>query len=185
MYGYLSQIINFIDIELEKNFIFLKYLNSNLPKRKTTTFYFENSIDLDSLRIQKIYEKVESPTPVTQVVSPPSFSPGGVEETKYDLLSDLIIQVNQTYGGMLNDEDKVQLARFNEKLELDEEVKMYMKGNNSEVNKKNFFSKKCNEVIIDDIDNSAVFYEKINSNKSMKDLVFRLLYENYQNKSVR
>ncbi len=78
-----------------------------------------------------------------------------------------------------------QFASFNEKLEVDEEVKMYMKGNNSEVNKKNFFSKKCNEVIIDDIDNSAVFYEKINSNKSMKDLVFRLLYENYQSKIIK
>ena len=40
-------------------------------------------------------------------------------------------------------------------------------------------------MIIDDIENSADFYKKINSNKSIKELVFRLLYENYQNKSVR
>ena len=60
-----------------------------------------------------------------------------------------------------------------------------MQGNNSEVNKKNFFSQKCDNMIIDDIENSADFYKKINSNKSIKDLVFRLLYENYQSKVIK
>ena len=34
LYGYLSQIVTFTDIELEKTFVFLKYLNKKLPKGK-------------------------------------------------------------------------------------------------------------------------------------------------------
>ena len=180
VYGYLSQIIKFTDIELEKHFLFLKFLNKDLPKRSTTPFYIDNSVDIESLRIQKIYEKVESPVPETQYVSPPRFGTGGDQEPEYDLLSELIDQVNRTYGGNLNEEDKVQLNRLNEKLELDEEVKKYMQGDNSEVNKKNFFSQKCEDMIIDDIENSAELYKKISGDEPVKNFIFKLLYENFQ-----
>tara|TARA_X000000950_G_C13915612_1_gene660854 strand:+ start:3221 stop:6163 length:2943 start_codon:yes stop_codon:yes gene_type:complete len=180
VYGYLSQIIKFSDIELEKHLIFLKFLNKDLPKRSTTPFYIDNSVDIESLRIQKIYEKVESPVPETQYVSPPRFGTGGDQEPEYDLLSELIDQVNRTYGGNLNDEDKVQLNRLNEKLELDEEVKKYMQGDNSEDNKKNFFSQRCENMIIDDIDNSKELYKKISGDEPVKNFIFKLLYENYQ-----
>ena len=112
VYGYLSQIIKFTDIELEKHFLFLKFLNKDLPKRSTTPFYIDNSVDIDSLRIQKIYEKVESPIPETQYVSPPKFGTGGDQPTEYDLLSELIDQVNRTYGGNLNEEDKVPVIKL-------------------------------------------------------------------------
>ena len=182
VYGYLSQIIKFTDIELEKHFLFLKFLNKDLPKRSTTPFYIDNSVDIDSLRIQKIYEKVESPVPETQYVSPPKFGTGGDQPTEYDLLSELIDQVNRTYGGNLNEEDKVQLNRLNEKLELDEEVKKYMQGDNSEVNKKNYFSQRCEDMIIDDVINEkgGNLYEKISGDKPVKDFIFKLLFENYQ-----
>ena len=71
---------------------------------------------------------------------------------------------------------------MNEKLELDEEVKKYMQGDNSEVNKINFFSKKCEDMIIDDVinDEGGNLYEKISGDKPVKDFIFKLLYENYQ-----
>ena len=92
VYGYLSQIIKFKDIELEKHFLFLKFLNKDLPKRSTTPFYIDNSVDIESLRIQKIYEKVKSPVPETQCVSPPRFGTGGDQEPEYDLLLNLLIK---------------------------------------------------------------------------------------------
>ena len=57
MYGYLSQIISFTDVELEKSFVFLKFLNKKLPKRDIEKLDISDTIDLDSLRIQKIHEK--------------------------------------------------------------------------------------------------------------------------------
>ena len=182
VYGYLSQIITFEDIDLEKNFIFLKFLNANLPKDRGENVYIANAVDIESLRIQKIFEKVESPVPETQYVSPPTFSTGGDQPTDYELLSELIKQVNSTYGSNLNDEDKVELERLNEKLKTDEEVKIFMKGDNSEINKRNFFSKKCQDLILDDVinDMGGDLYKKITKDQPTKDLVFKLLFENYQ-----
>ena len=182
VYGYLSQIITFEDIDLEKNFIFLKFLNANLPKDRGENVYIANAVDIESLRIQKIFEKVESPVPESQYVSPPTFSTGGDQPTDYELLSELIKQVNSTYGSNLNDEDKVELERLNEKLKTDEEVKIFMKGDNSEINKRNFFSKKCQDLILDDVINDigGDLYKKITKDQPTKDLVFKLLFENYQ-----
>ena len=182
VYGYLSQIITFEDIDLEKNFIFLKFLNANLPKDRGENVYIANAVDIESLRIQKIFEKVESPVPETQYVSPPTFSTGGDQPTEYDLLSELIKQVNSTYGSNLNDEDKVELERLNEKLKTDEEVKIFMRGDNSEINKRNFFTKKCQDLILDDVinDMGGDLYKKITKDQPTKDLVFKLLFENYQ-----
>ena len=56
LYGYLSQIITFTDIELEKSNVFLRYLNKKLPKRDSEAFDLSDYVDLDSLRIQKTHE---------------------------------------------------------------------------------------------------------------------------------
>ena len=182
VYGYLSQIITFEDIDLEKNFIFLKFLNANLPKTKGDNVYIANAVEIESLRIQKIFEKVKSPVPETQYVAPPKFGTGGDLPSEYDLLSELIKQVNSTYGGNLTDEDKVQLKRLNEKLKLDEEVNIFMKGDNSENNKRNFFAQKCKNLMIDEVisEKGGDLYKKIDKEESVKELVFKLLYENYQ-----
>ena len=160
----------------------MKFLNANLPKDRGENVYIANAVDIESLRIQKIFEKVESPAPETQYVSPPTFSTGGDQPTEYDLLSELIKQVNSTYGSNLNDEDKVELERLNEKLKTDEEVTIFMKGDNSEINKRNFFTKKCQDLILDDVinDMGGDLYKKITKDQPTKDLVFKLLFDNYQ-----
>ena len=56
LYGYLSQIISFVDVSLEKTFLFLKYLIRKLPARDTEFIDVTDVVDLDSLRIQKIHE---------------------------------------------------------------------------------------------------------------------------------
>ena len=55
-----------------------------------------------------------------------------------------------------------------------------MQGDNSEDNKKNFFSQKCEDMIIDDIENSAELYKKISNDEPVKNFIFKLLFENYQ-----
>ena len=56
LYGYISQIITFEDIELEKLFIFLKYVNKKLPKGDPGFIDISGSVELSSLHIQKIGE---------------------------------------------------------------------------------------------------------------------------------
>ena len=179
MYGYLSQIVNFTDIELEKTFIFLKYLNKKLPKRQTERFDISNIIDLDSLRIQKVYEHVEGLERGDTTLTPPEFDSTGVEEPEYDFLSEIINQVNTTYGVNLTEEDKLDLSRLSKKLIEDPEVEKYMNGNNTEDNKKNFFKEQFDGMMVDYVNDRFEFYKKMEDNPSMKNLIFNMMYKDF------
>ena len=182
MYGYLSQIINFSDIELEKTFVFLKYLNKKLPKRQIDRFDIADTIDLDSLRIQKIHEQVGALENTDSFVEPPSFEGGATQEPEYDFLSEIISQVNTTYGVNLTEEDKIDLSRLSQRLVEDPEVEKYMNGNNTEENKKNFFKQQFDGMMIDYINERFDFYKKMDDNPSMKSLIFQMMYKDYQTK---
>ena len=184
MYGYLSQIINFTDIELEKTFVFLKYLNKKLPKRQTQKFDLSDTIDLDSLRIQKIHEHIEGPVREDTILNPPDFETTGIQEPEYDFLSEIINQVNNTYGVNLTDEDRLDLSRLSKRLMDDPEVEKYMKGNNTEENKRNFFKEQFDGMMIDYINERFDFYKKMDDNPSMKNLIFQMMYNDYQKQSI-
>ncbi|MDC1123462.1 DEAD/DEAH box helicase family protein [Gammaproteobacteria bacterium] len=179
MYGYLSQIITFSDIELEKNFVFFKYLNKKLPKRKVDRFDISNTIDLDSLRIQKIYEHVEDLVQEDSILNPPEFDSSGVQEPEYDFLSEIINQVNNVYGVTLTEEDRLDLSRLTKRLIEDPEIDKYMGGNNTEDNKKHFFKEQFDGMMVDYINEKFDFYKKMDDNPSMKNLIFQMMYKDY------
>ena len=53
-YGYLSQIITFQDTNLEKHYIFFKYLYKKLPKKTQEKFELDSSVGLEDLRINRL-----------------------------------------------------------------------------------------------------------------------------------
>jgi type I restriction enzyme R subunit len=180
MYGYLSQIIKFSDIELEKAFIFFKYLNKKLPKRKTQQVDLSESVDLESLRIQKTFEKISGLENVESVVEPPSFETGAQVEPIVDLLSEIISQVNKVYGVNLTEEDKLDLSNLNKRLVQNTDIQKYMNDKNSEENKKNYFRKEFENVIVDYVNERFEFYKKMDDNQSMKNSIFNLMYDQFK-----
>ena len=52
-----------------------------------------------------------------------------------------------------------------------------MKGDNLELNKKNFFNKKCDQIMLDEIEENFEFYKRIVENKQVKNKILQLLYE--------
>jgi type I restriction enzyme R subunit len=180
MYGYLSQIVNFSDIELEKSFVFLKYLNKKLPKRDAEKIDIFDSIDLDSLRIQKTFEKIDELINEDTTVEPPTFGGKEVKEPEKDFLSEIIGQINQTYGVNLTEEDRIDLDRLKQRLIDSPEVDIYMKGDNSEDNKKTFFKKQFDDMMVDYVNGRFEFYKKMEDNQEVKNMVFQTMYSNYK-----
>ncbi len=184
MYGYLSQIINFTDIELEKSFVFLKYLNKKLPKRQVDRFDISDTIDLDSLRIQKIHEHIDGLVTEDSILTPPEFVTTGLIEPDYDFLSEIINQVNNTYGVNLTEEDKLDLSRLSKRLIDDPEVEKYMKGDNTEDNKQTFFKQQFEGMMIDYVNERFDFYKKMDDNPSIKNVIFQMMYKDYKNQKT-
>ena len=184
MYGYLSQIIKFEDIKLEKSFVFLKYLSKKLPKREQGGLDISDNIDIESLRIQKTYEKIEGLINEESIVTPPDFESSQVTEPDTDLLSAIINQVNNTYGVNLTDEDKIDLSHLSTRLIASEEITKYMNGENSEDNKKTFFKQQFDNLMIDYVNDRFEFYKKIEENQAMKNTVIQMMYSDYQKQKV-
>jgi len=182
MYGYLSQIINFTDIELEKSFIFLKYVNKKLPKRDSDRLDLSESIDLDSLRVQKIHENNYQLEQEDSILEPPGFESIGIDQPEFEFLSEIINRVNTTYGQSLNEDDKVVIRRLSEKLKEDQEIDLFMNGDNSEDNKKKFYMDRMDEKLLDFINDRFDFYKRMNDNPSVKNTIFDLLYSDYRDR---
>ena len=184
MYGYLSQIITFIDIELEKSFVLLKFLNKKLPKRETGKLDISDTIDLDSLRIQKIHEKNYELATEYTVLDPPDFEGSGVVEPEYDFLSEIINQINNVYGVSLTDEDKIDLSRLKRRLEDNPEIEKYMTGENTDDNKQNYFKEQFDGLIVDYVNERFEFYKKMEDNPSIKTMIFQKIYADYQKSRI-
>jgi type I restriction enzyme R subunit len=181
LYGYISQIINFEDLELEKLFIFLKYVNKKLPERQGERFPKEvmDMVELDSLRIQKIWEGETHLDETEQGVVEPFSSYGGQApgEEERDLLSELIKVINENFGKELNEDDKIEFNRVYEKVARDQETVEIMKGDNSLTNKKDFFKKKVDEHFLGLINHRFDLYKTVMEDPKMKDYVFSQMFE--------
>ncbi|MBL7066348.1 MAG: type I restriction endonuclease subunit R [Candidatus Marinimicrobia bacterium] len=183
LYGYISQIITFKDIKLEKLYIFLRFLNRKLPRRTRDRLADVFSyVDLEYFRIEKkhsypislMYEDGEL-QPISTGVgeSPP-------EELK-DLLSHIIQVLNENFGSDLNDDDKVNLEKIQTRLNEDKELRKVHLGDNTESNKRFMFNKVFDKLLQGLVDDSLGFYKKLTEPKRNQ-YVKRVLFEDYSEK---
>jgi type I restriction enzyme, R subunit len=183
LYGYIAQIITFKDINLEKLYIFLRFLNKKLPKRQTEkladVFSF---VDLDSFRIQKKYTQSISLEDEDGELKPFSTEVGGaVAEEPKDLLSHIIEVLNDSFGGDLTDDDRLNLEKIQTKLEEDEELLKVHESDNSDINKRFVFDKAFDSLLQGLVDESLGFYKKL-SDKKRNEYVKRIMFENFLKK---
>jgi type I restriction enzyme R subunit len=179
LYGYISQIISFEDVELEKLFIFLKYVNKKLPKREGERVPKEvmEMVELDSLRIQKVWEGNSELVPFPPgVVEPFSSETGMSKEEEKDLLSELIKVINENNGKGLTEEHKVVIERWNGKLNRDEETREVLKGDNSLSNKKDYFKKKLELYSLESLNNEFDIYRTLMDDPKVKELIINQLF---------
>ena len=184
LYGYLSQIISFVDISLEESFIFFKYLIKKLPKRDVEQLDISDEIDLDSLRIQKIHELKDNLENKDSFVDPPKFDHRRESEPEQDFLSQIISRVNQLYGVNLSEEDRISLERLNTQLSDDKQIRLFMNDDNSDDNKRVFFENRFNDKLLGYVNDRIDFYKMMEDNPSIKNLICNSMFEKYRNQQV-
>lgn len=125
LYAFLSQIIPYQDSELEKLYVFLRYLNSKLPKRNNGTAYqFDDDVRLEYYRLQKISEGSISLREgyVPRLDGPLEAGSGMVREQPVSL-SRLIDIVNERFGTDFNQADQLFFDQIIEVAIKDEGLK--------------------------------------------------------------
>jgi len=162
LYGFISQLITFKDVELEQLYVFAKSLNRKLPKRKQRLPYeVIDAVDLDSFRIQQTYEgKIELEKKDGETPGITHGKPKHTEEEK-DLLSNIIHILNETYGIGLNEEDRVDIEQIKVKLEENEELQAVMNEQNTLENIRYKFDKVVDSLLLDFVHTKLDLYKKL------------------------
>ena len=143
LYGYISQLITFTDVALEKLYIFGRSLNKKLPKRDHPDLHdLLASVDLDSFRLQRTHDSLQlsleaEDSEVTGIGS----DVATIREPDQDFLSNIINALNDAYQTDFTVEDKVDIETIHRKVHADEVLRQVIEGDNTETNKQYKFDR--------------------------------------------
>ena len=180
LYGYITQIMTFTDLELEKLYILVKYLNKKLPKRnRPDVLDIINSVDLESFRIQQTFSgkiDLEEGAKGGKLKGIDVGVSKGTEQPELDFLSQIINQINDVYGSELSDQDRLDLESMKNKVVADESLQKVMNGDNSETNKRQKFDDVLDKTIMSFFNERFDFFKKIDDPK-IKGFIGQMLFE--------
>ena len=181
LYGYISQLITFTDVALEKLYIFGHSLNKKLPKRDHPDPQdVLDSVDLDSFRLQKTHDSLQlSLEAQDSEVEGIGSDVRTIREPKTDFLSIIIQALNDAYQTEFTTEDKVDIATINQKVHDHEELRQVIEGDNSEDNKQYKFDQVIDEILLDFVNSKLDLYTKLSKPEINQDLK-RQLYQAYR-----
>lgn len=167
-YGFVSQVITFSDGDLEKLYAFARHLNRKLDKRTGGSLPYEiqDAIDLDSFRIQKIFEGGLILENEDATLEPISEGAGGYDaQEDKDPLSIIIKDLNDLHGVNITEDDVVDMAKMRGKIFDDEELKAVMQGNNTTAAQQDKFDKVVNEKILEFVYTKMDLYKKLSDDR--------------------
>ena len=180
LYGYISQLITFTDVALEKLYIFGRSLNKKLPKREYPDVQdVLTSVDLDSFRVQKTYDSLQlSLEARDSEVEGIGSEVATMRDPEQDLLSNIIQALNDAYQTDFTMEDKVDIATIHQKVLENEELRQVIEGDNTDTNKRYKFDQVIDDILLDFVNSKLVLYTKL-SKPEINDYLKQHLYQAY------
>lgn len=183
IYAFLSQLIPFVDINLEKLFIFNKFLYKKLPTiNDPLPFQVLQDVELDSYKIVKKGYKKFSMTEEEGEVSGIADDIGKYLEEEEAKLSKIIKDLNEAFGTEFTDDDRVFLQRTKDNLLKNDDLIKKIK-NNTKQNVKMIFGKYFEKEMHDLLNSNQNLYKRIVDNEQLRDKVrtalFELIYSDY------
>ena len=181
LYGYISQLMTFTDVALEKLYAFGRSLNKKLPKREHPHLSdVLASVDLDSFRVQRTHESLQlSLEAEDSEVDGIGSDVGTIREPEQDFLSNIVQALNDAYQTDFTSEDRVDIATIHQKVHANVELRQVMEGNNTETNKRYKFEEVINQILLEFVNNKLDLYTTLTRPDVNADLK-RQLYRAYR-----
>ena len=182
LYGYISQLITFTDVALEKLYIFGRSLNKKLPKRDHPDLHdVLASVDLDSFRVQRTHDSLQLSLEATDsAVEGIGSGVAIIRDPEQDFLSNIINALNDAYQTDFTMEDKVDIETIHRKVHENEELRQVIDGDNTETNKRYKFDQVIDEILLDFVNSKLGLYTKLSKpeiNAYLKQHLYRTYLE--------
>lgn len=189
LYSFLSQILPFQDVDLEKFYTYGRFLLTKLPKTDPTDrLKLDNEVALEYYRLQKIGDG----DLVLQIQGQYGLDPvteAGISRAKDEKakLSDIIAVLNDKYGTEFNDADRLFFEQIEEELYNNEDLELRAKNNPIE-NFKYAFDEVFINKLIERMDSNQEIFDKIMENNEfkndVKEWLTRKIYERFNRKGI-
>lgn len=181
IYSFLSQLLPFSDLWLEKLCIYLKFMNQKIPRpNNPLPPRLLEDVDMDSYKV----DTTDTGTKI-DLVPDGELNPTGGDEPGFTpeektRLSEIIRALNEAFNTDFSDNDKVLLKLIKDNLLDNEDLAEKIK-NNSKENVAAIFDTYFSEVLNSLISDHFAFYKKIMENEVLRDkLKFLLLDAIYE-----
>jgi type I restriction enzyme R subunit len=177
LYGYVSMINQFDNYELEKHYIFFEYLRKKFPVDGLQGLDVSDLIDLESLNLDIKGKLNISLEEKDTLLEPHTYGEGsGRNEEEFDLLSQILNEINEFYGKLPEGTEESSKRLFND-IVGDEEFQKVVLSNNTDSNKKDKIKKIYEDKNIKTLDTNTKLYEFFEK-KDFKEKMIRYFISN-------
>jgi len=171
-YGFILQVITFIDLDLHKLYIYLTYLLRKLPRgRDDKDVYLADDVTLEYYRNQKVFEGgIELEKTGGYDLTPQKHGIGGSGDDEKVRLSSILDKLNERFGTQFTETDFLSREQVKEDMLNSEDIREKAK-NNTKENFKFAFEKTFINFVIDRMSSNEEFFLKILENDEFKTVI--------------
>ncbi len=181
LYSFLSQIITFVDADLERLYVFGRLLLRKLPvKREQLPVEIQKNIDMESYRVQKTSSgkiKLARGTAELEPESPKGIAVPNPEEI--EPLSQIIQELNDRFGANLGAQAMHSIQTLETKLAADPALNASVHINTPD-NARLTFDHVATDHLQEMIDSDFKFYKQVTDDPDFAKQLFDWLFERYR-----
>lgn len=180
-YGFLSQVMTFVDTDLEKLYTFLRLLRRRLPiEREKLPYEIQQAIDIENLTVKKTGTVKIKPKHKTGELNPDVVGqPVGLPPSEIEALSEIIKELNVRFGTEFTEEDRLVIHQIEQKLAQDERLEQTIRVNTPE-NAMLAFKQVLQEMLHEMLETNFKFYKHMDNNPDFAEGLTKLLFERYR-----
>ncbi|MEI6820837.1 MAG: DEAD/DEAH box helicase family protein [Bacteroidota bacterium] len=176
-YSFISQIITFIDTDLEKFYLFTKLLFKYLPyEKETLPLEVTQMVDMDKYKIQEEENGSIILNPEDAVLENPQGDGHGGKQIDPKVVLEIIVkEINEKYAVELGDDDKVVKDMY-EALKADKTLRASMLADNIEDVKRMKLRESIDKALLKNAEPPIEFMNRLSKDKGLANYLVGQLY---------
>ena len=180
LYAFLAQILTFADVDLEKLYVFARYLRRLLPAdQEELPHEVQENIDMESYRVQETGSgKIDLERKAGTLDPIGTKDAHGHVPEEMETLSRIIAELNERFGIELGPEHRVTLSQMMERLADDAALDAAARVNTRE-NVRLTFNHKVEQVIQEIVDSNFDLYKRITDDRAFGAELKNHLFDQY------